>query len=290
MSYSLTAPRSLVTPHPSAVYPFFDKIGVWVQEPLDLDERNAVRRHCLLKRKLYSDLRPAGFDPRWRQRLEIYQPTPKAVQTLLSLRRRHYFNYFEPALDWIYDDSWDRDQARAALNHYFVKRYRRRDYDPPRDYGTYYSGPRKTATNPVIYSDRVCKLTGELFCVHMDWRMRGKANLENAGIHSLEDLLQFDHRAFWQARLLLLAVDDLRRLGRIHNNHFCGTRRRRDWIEFYGSLYWDMDAWLGRILHTLFDTQQLLDRFGTKFAVRKCLVAVDASHLLPAQSDRLGLL
>jgi hypothetical protein len=47
-----------------------------------------------------------------------------------------------------------------------------------------------------LYGDRPSKWTGEP-CAHVEARLRGRAALEDAGLSTIEELLAFDHRAYW---------------------------------------------------------------------------------------------
>jgi hypothetical protein len=272
--YSLAGPKSLVTPTPVAVYAYIDKIGCWLRDPLCQRDLAGLRCHCDW---LWAEERVAGFNPDLRQHLQLYQPRPPAL-AWLARRNDLHFNYLENSLDWIFRTEDENDYAGDFLDHHFVKN-RHRLQGIRYAGATRYTGPRRARNQLVVYTDRECKLTGETLCTHLDWRIRGSAAIRQAGL-SMRDLITLDQHEFWRPRLLLFGVDDLSRLGRKHNNHFWGTKRRRDWIEFYGSLYWNHDARLGRIVFTICDgkVQKLVDRFAF---VRSSLIRLPVDDLLP---------
>jgi hypothetical protein len=131
-----------------------------------------------------------------------------------------------------------------------------------------------------MYADKPSRTTGELYCLHLEWRMRRRQNLKRAGIVNVADLLKLDHRAFWEKRLLLAAFD-LRKLGRMHRNY---VRRipGRTWVTSFGRMPYDHDLRFGRLISFVTgSTQGVLDEFAPKFRVRDCLIPLDVQHLLP---------
>ena len=104
-----------------------------------------------------------------------------------------------------------RDEAFDFLCRHVVKRWHRdqgiRFVVSDADGGiTRYTGDRTAKNLLVIYNGRPSKETGEVECVHIEWRLKGRRALARAGINGLADLLRFDHRQFWSQRLLLSAI------------------------------------------------------------------------------------
>jgi hypothetical protein len=85
--------------------------------------------------------------------------------------------------------------------------------------------PCKAPNNLADYAHRPSKQTGEIDCVHLDWRIRGHAALCRAGFVSVRDVLDINHRAFWAHRLIMLDIDP-DRLGRAYHNWWHQTRGR----------------------------------------------------------------
>ena len=80
-------------------------------------------------------------------------------------------------------------------------------------------------------------MTGELNCLHLEWHLNGVRAVWNAGILSGADLLKWDHRAFWNKRLLLYEIEPWR-LGKIgeepldwKERQSCGLGRLSRWED-----------------------------------------------------------
>ena len=162
------------------------------------------------------------FHPKYRQRLQLPQPTNHALTYLLNrVGAAHQINYLELPLDLTTTSASDAQKLQEFFEVYWVQTHRGKlrvgSYG-----GTAYSANRGKARNShTIYSDRPSKVTGEEFCCHLEWRISGRPAVRAAGFESLVDLLEFDHRAFWEKKLRLRAIDK-QKLGRI-----CTRTRRR---------------------------------------------------------------
>jgi hypothetical protein len=177
------------------------------------------------------------------------------------------------------------DEAFEFACSFHVKKYHRdqqirfvkkADPDAP---ATRYSGPRSARNVLAVYSDRHSKVTGEVYCLHFDWRIKGADALRRAGFHSIADLKHIDRREFWQTRLLFRAIDP-DALGRRCNNHIHGTNRRRPWITQCGPITYNYDRSTAGILwHSLGSTQAIIDE--CEFNVKSCLIPILVDHLLP---------
>jgi hypothetical protein len=123
-----------------------------------------------------------------------------------------FVTYVELALDWTFADELQRDRARQIFDSCsFKKNHRRKDVGFCKT--TRYTDARPAKTNLVAYSDKLSKATGEIHCLHVEWRLRHTAALHRAGIYEIADLLGFDHREFWLPRLQMRTLD-LKRFGR----------------------------------------------------------------------------
>jgi hypothetical protein len=81
--------------------------------------------------------------------------------------------------------------------------------------------------------------------------------VRSAGIHSAGNLIDFDHRAFWERRLLLVDVDR-EKLGRLYRNQLDGTRSRSPAMD--GGR--NRDQRYGNILvNGVVTIQELIDRY-----------------------------
>jgi hypothetical protein len=165
--------------------------------------RTALRgREGLTRRKRWDR------DRRYTQWLQLCQPSDAALRFIAA--REHRLNYAEVALDWTFDTEYERDDAHRFVNEHMVKPHHR-DQEVKYVNGTRYTGMRPVPNNVVIYADKPCRITGELYCVHIEWRINGVKALPRAGIHSVQDLLTLKHREFWQERRKRCFDPNLRR-------------------------------------------------------------------------------
>lgn len=283
--------------NPSGIYAYPDKVTAWVKCPLSAAEYAWVKERCG-----YVDLRRNGDlvkmrdrwvriwfpDPSYRQRVQMCQPSKELLEWFAH-RNDVHMSYVELSLDWVFDDGESRADAYRFARRHHVKRHHR-------DQGirffqgeggvTRYSGPRGAPNVLAIYYDKPSRVTGEVYCVHHDWRMKGAA-LRRASIASVRDLLELDYHKFWADRLLLRSLL-VSRLGRAHQNWFRRTARRSPWIVRQGRFTYDVDRRVGStIVRTLGSTQAVLDKFSRRFDMRRCLVPIDVSHLLPMETPAL---
>lgn len=74
----------------------------------------------------------------------------------------------------------------------------------------YTSIDKDKASNIIIYSDGETKahwMQRAVRCAHIEWRACGTDGMRRAGVTRDWDMVGFDHRAFWEKRLRLAAVD-----------------------------------------------------------------------------------
>ena len=225
---------------------------------------------------------PALFDRSFIQRLTIYQPTDEALHWLESheVRNDVHMTRAEVSLDWVFDKEHDKQLSFEFACRYLVKSHHR-------DQGirfvgedgkvTRYTGPRSAPNVLSAYADRHCKVTGEIYCMHLEWRMQGSAALRQSGIHSFRDLNNLDPRQFWAKRLKLRDIDS-RALGRMYHNQNRPVKRRRPWII---SGY-DLDAAAGSVIvRALGSTQAVIDRYRQMLPVNRTLRTLETGYLLP---------
>jgi hypothetical protein len=265
---------------PAAIEAYFDKVQVWLLEPLSNGELGALRAEC--DGKVHLKKKRARFR-RWGAEYEHFlvlrQPSRKALEVLAG-RKGLIINSLECALDWTFAEEEQKEIAANIVSQLHFKKYHRGQ--GVRFVGaTRYSGPRGAPTIFVLYDDMRNRHTGAQECVHLEWRMVGLNAVRAAGVRSISDLLNFDHRSFWKERLLLFGVD-LRKLGRSYHNHHLQTKRRAAWISHHGSFSYDHDLRAGATLVRAFAlTQNLVDELSKRFSVKHALIAVECTHLLP---------
>jgi hypothetical protein len=199
---------------PQAIYPYFDVVVVWLRTPADRRTLAQLRKDC---GHLHVSNRRARFDKERTQRLEFKQPSD-AVLRWIGTRADGLINYVEVALDFIYASAEERDAADKFFDRHIVRRWHGRNQEIRRFHNVVrYDGPRTARNSLKQYSEDHSRITGELYCLRVEWRINGAQAARAAGIIRPRDVLTFNHRKFWKKRLVLVAVD-AGRLGRLLRN------------------------------------------------------------------------
>jgi hypothetical protein len=269
---------------------YIDGVQVWLKKPWSRRELAWLARRC---GSLDVRQQAKRWDRAYRVRLQLRQPGHEALQWLAKLNGV-LMNYVEVALDWIFNSEEERDAAHEFIRRHHVKRWHGKQ-EVFSYQGARYTAKRRAANKLVNYAEQGSRISGELFCEHVEWRLSGTRALRRAGISSLNDLLELDHRQFWAERLPMRTVN-LDTLGRLYCNHVLGKGPRRGpWIEFFGpkkSIRFDYHGRTGYVVSqtcgsrqagTSATTQALIDEWRSKFEVGRCLEALDVEHLLPAE-------
>jgi hypothetical protein len=263
---------------PTSIYGYPDKLQIWLFELLTKSEQDSLRKECGY---LHVKNIRAKFDRSLVQRLHLFQPSPAALIWLAA--RRHLVNQIEMALDWTHADASLWDDAFETLLRFIVKSNHgkqricvvHREKTGKRSRGvTWYSGQRWKHPNVIaIYAHRPCKITGEILCNHIEWRMYGAKALRRAGIHSLMDVVTLDHHEFWRKRLRLKTIDRCK-LGRYWRRDGRPERPRLS----------RQDATIGGVLIRAClnrSTQSVIDHYRLP-RMSRCLKPLPVDHLLPA--------
>jgi hypothetical protein len=239
---------------------------------------------------------PARFDARYRQRVELRQPTDLALQRL-SENHEALINRVEISVDYIFVCVADRDEARDFLHRHLVRRWHGKRQEimvvrgrtkkalvPDADLdkmGTRYDARRGSPNVIVLYGDEHSRVTGEPHCLHLEWRLSGLKAVRRARIGSGQDLVMFNHRHFWEKRLLLFDVDR-ERLGRLIRNSLDGTRRRKSGLERIGGSLINFDKRTGDVnVRAHWTIQGLIDELPRSYRVRRALIRISNQELLP---------
>ena len=251
--------------HPSNIHAFPDTIRFWSSEPLPPRNIKWLDKRCALK----VEDKPAKFGFRYRQWLQLQQPmTDEVLPFLATLDHHNIPNYAELSLDWVFNQPADCDDANRRTDQYIIKKWhgkQRVTYDKT----TRYTALRGAPNQIVTYNDKPCRITGEEHVVHVEWRATGAMALRRIGINSIADLATFNHRKFWEERLVMRAVD-ARILGRIVRTH---SKERRHASDLRAGQM---------LLAGLGSTQNVVDHFHGQFDISRCLVDLNVSHLLPS--------
>ena len=282
MTNVVTAPENIKPD----VLAYLDKIQVWLRQPLSKTELTWLRQQCG-QGGLHVVNKVARFNRTLKQRLQLHQPTTAAIQSLST--KDHYVNYLELSLDWVFQSEEERDEAYDFVCQYHVKKWHGKQEVKYQgiEHVTRYTGPRRAPNVMVTYKDRHAKQTGEVNCVHFDWRIRGPAlsrlkTTRNDVLLTLRDINLLDHRQFWQHKLLFFQVK-ARELGRQYRYQVEG-KQRRGWVLFYcnNRFAYDVDHRTGSLMIRLCQsTQKVIDAYQKQVDVRNCLQQIPNLHLLP---------
>ncbi|UFW69204.1 hypothetical protein [Bradyrhizobium sp. WU425] len=276
---------------PSATYAYFDKIAFWIENVFTEEEKAFIRSQCGpggtdIDRNFPGHR--ARFDPRLIQRIETRQPTP-ALRKFLSTVPGIHLNMAEFTLDLIFNTEEERDEMWKYLDQHLVKRKHKGTVRYFK--GTRYTDRRWASLNHVAYRPLFAKLTGEVYCIHLEIRVCGAAALRRLKIGGIADLVEFDHHAFWETRLLLKKVRDFGQLGRSYFNSLRPNRKDtprkpRVFSTRAGFVYYT-DRRLGQtILRASRTVQNMIDAASrSEFPVNRTLVRIDNTPLLPANSN-----
>lgn len=297
---------------PDGIYAYIDRVHVWLKKPLPRAALDRLKRECP---RLYEGDKPKRWDARYLQQLQFPQPTEKLLRMLGKLDGI-VFNYAEVALDWTFNSQFECYQADDFVRSYHVKLWHG-EQDIKVYYATRYTGKRSAANKLVNYADKACRITGELHCLHLEWRFNGSRALQRAGINSVGDLLRLNHHEFWQQRLLM-RVFDLKAFGRQYLNALHDTHRRSPWLYVKktanGDFSFDFDGRTGYIvlrttkrmrekmqahkeaetdekrerempIDILGSTQARIDACRGEFDVSRVLARLNVEQLLPSERE-----
>jgi hypothetical protein len=201
--------------------------------------------------------------------LTIARPEQNALVFLTELPGA-MVNYLEIARDLILPEG-EAGRVHDSFDVHFVQSWHRKHETIIRLNGTTsYSGQRRRGHWFAWYSDRPCKVTGEVECFHIEGRHQGITSLRKIGVQHPRDLLTFDHEAYWSKHMRLYFVD-FERLGRLFSNMRSGERRRRPRVQQCGPIFYNFDRAAGSLLFRKLSThrnqlqrsvQRFVDVFG----------------------------
>ena len=216
---------------PLAVHTYFHRVRFWRRRPLSDPQLAAVRRECRGPDRLRVANEPAWFDSRYRQKIDLHHPSPKALHMVARLDDA-FVNYVEVTCDFVLGDHYAAEWWLDRFRDHFLQPWHRptmgmKSYaegdstrQPPQP------GQRRTGHWFQWYIDKPCRITGDPHCFHFEGKHQGIAAVRKLGIHRPADLVGFDFDSYFIRRMKLYTVDR-ERLGRFHHNRRAGSRRQK---------------------------------------------------------------
>jgi hypothetical protein len=232
-------------------YYYFDAVQVRFSEPLDRVELDLMRPLCLKPLHAEYDKGKFGHGLReYPQLIQLRQPTFAALRLLEERNRGEYFiNKVELAHDLILQSEEEVFEALEFFSMSWVQSHHGKTKRLNRIGNTHYNSTGGwVRNNYVLYPPKCCKITGEIDCLHLEWRISGTSAVRAVGIGRFEDMTNFDHEAFWQKKLKLFSANS-ERLGRSFLNHAKQSRRRGSWMQEWSGLpKTNIDARVGQLM------------------------------------------
>lgn len=276
-------PRRTAPIEPAASYAYFDKIQFWVLNPLHSKTIASLGKQCG-RGDIHVVNRPARFSAQYRQRIELRQSSDEALAWLAG-HDDVLINRVEIAIDFVFKSWAARDDFWRFLHRHSARRWHGKnqeirivgsDSDAGDDaVGTRYDAGRSAPNGIVFYPTKHSRVTGEVDCLHLEWRSKGLASVRRVGINSGRDLIEFNHRQFWQKHLLLYDVD-IERLGRLNRNRVKGKRSRANQTAAR------INRRTGEVIRrSYFTVQELIDRQKQYYRVHRALSPISIGFLLP---------
>lgn len=270
---------------------YFDKVQVWLKFAVNNEELAWLNRNCG-KGGAHIDVSlPARWDASYRARLSLHQPN-WAVLEWIDRRADALINQVEVALDLIWPSDRQADAAfwffhkhLIRLHHGKTQQLRFYGDSATGEIGTLYDGQRWHTNLLTIYRWPNDRFTGEVLPIlHIEWRANGVDALKQLGLPS--HLLDFDFRAFWSKRLLLVDVE-AERLGRFLRNQGSGKRARQPNLKEVRSREDLLNRRLGHIVLNKYERhQELLDSYRHAWRrqrVSRVFNRLDNSSFLPGE-------
>ena len=224
MSNKIKPARSLAPTHPPAIFNY-DRFTLWLSHPDFPISLYDLKSHCT-DAKLRVQKMP--FNPNWKAKLEIFQPTRKCLVLLekaLGNEISTMPTYVELACDRPADCGKEARRwcdcflssarmlhQRQAVVHngsiwYFGDRFNE-------------NGERRINKVLAVYADKPSKLNNARPDphlspdLHIEYRVTGSSALSKQGICCVHDLLGFDHMGFWNRSIRMFQLPKPTELGK----------------------------------------------------------------------------
>ena len=195
----------------------YDRFTLWLSHaelPIPLEQ---IKRHCT-DAKFH--VRQMPFNAFWKAQLAVFQPTKRCLRLLAKALGNEISTlptYVELACDLLANSE---ARAKRWCDDLFAKARVRYQRNPVVGNGTVryigdrydQNGRRRNGRVLAAYCDRPSKLNNaqpdkrQPPDPHIEFRVSGTTTLSALGIRSLDDLLQFDHRRFWDRHIRMFEL------------------------------------------------------------------------------------
>jgi len=188
-------------------FAYIDRVNIWLDTNRPVVSQKTIQAFHLSNRKIEIVNWPMSkFQPSWKQKLQLHQPTPELLKLVEDDIHRASCNYVinrvELAVDWITETAANADAMHLFLQTHFVhcssmSYHFENEYKTPTCMGTsYFAQKKKHKIVPVIYTDKVSKVNREP-CAHFEYRLTDTGTCRAKEILTLDDLIVYDIIAFF---------------------------------------------------------------------------------------------
>jgi len=212
---------------PDVIYGF-DRVTLWIDiAELPISEE-ALKAHCA---DIEATLMQMPHNARWKLKIALFQPTRHCLRLLKEALGHDIavlISYVEVAFDL---PATSAEQALLRMNYFLASAKMRYQHHPVvlDKFGTvFYFGRRHKMNGKkwvrcghvmAAYSDNPSKILnarpadGSIPCTHIEHRASGSAAIADVGIIGLDDLIDFDHPAFWERHIHLYRLPSQKAIG-----------------------------------------------------------------------------
>lgn len=259
--------------------PYIDRVNFWLPTDRPNFDVKALKNYCGREPRVTK--KPMYLNPTWRCLLELFQPTEEAfIYLQWNIVTPYLINHFQPSLDFITEDLTDAETVKDFFIQHLIKRWQRGEIENKIGSGFYFK-ERKAASNLLGYHEKLSKINSRPSC-HIEMRLQGSVAVKRAGIGRFEDLINFNHRTFWNKHLQLRRIKDVELIGKAiiklrgkAQPFYTGSARRRT-----GSLFLRGHAQVGDANGGMITAQGLLAN-GRAFNGARHLEEIPNEHFLP---------
>lgn len=216
--------RSLFTER----FSYIDRANIW------LDTDRAIidsETHHRFGRRIHTIRVPMSkFQPVWKQKIQLYQPTPDMLRLIDEDIHRaacgYMINLAELTIDWTTKTGHKADGLHHFLKACFVHGNQRyayeNDYEDDRTPGTSrFAQLGKHKVVPVIYSDHLSKINRKR-CAHFEYKLVGASTCKRKNIVTLRQLAEYDIIGFFKENATFCKMPSKHEIGMA----ICETEQR----------------------------------------------------------------